>query len=59
MAFFLNRNLVLIDSMQFVNYSLEKLVKNLSENDFKYFTDEFGSKNLEFFKQKAKRCLSL
>ena len=52
MAFFLNRNLVLIDSMLFVNYSLEKLVKNLSENDFKYFTDEFGSKNLEFFKQK-------
>ena len=52
MAFFLNRKLVLIDSMLFVNYSLEKLVKNLSENDFKYFTDEFGSKNLEFFKQK-------
>ena len=33
--------------------SLEKLVKNLSDNDFKYLTEEFGSKNLEFLKQKA------
>ena len=27
MAFFLNKNLVFIDSMQFVNSSLDKLVK--------------------------------
>ena len=38
--------------MQFMNSSLEKLVKNLSDNDFKYLTEEFGSKNLEVFKQK-------
>ena len=38
--------------MQFMNSSIEKLVKNLSENDFKYLTEEFGSKNLELFKQK-------
>ena len=38
--------------MEFMNYSLKKLVKNLPENDFKYFTDEFGSKNLEFLKQR-------
>ena len=31
MAFFLNKNLVFIDSMQFLNSSLDKLVKNLSE----------------------------
>ena len=36
MAFFLNKNLVFIDSMQFVNSSLDKLVKNLSNEDFKY-----------------------
>ena len=30
MAFFLGRNLVLIDSMQFMNSSLDKLVKNLN-----------------------------
>ena len=38
--------------MQFMNSSLEKLVKNLSDNDFKYLTEEFGSKNLELLKQK-------
>ena len=30
MAFFLNKNLVFIDSMQFVNSSLDKLIKNLT-----------------------------
>ena len=35
-AFFFNKNLVFIDSMQFINSSLEILVKNLSDNDFKY-----------------------
>ena len=53
MAFFLNKNLVFIDSMQFMNSSLEKLVKNLSDNYFKYLTEEFQSKNLELFKQKS------
>ena len=31
MAFFKNKNLVFIGSMQFINSSLEKLVKNLSD----------------------------
>ena len=35
-----------------MNSGLEKLVKNLSDNDFKYLTEEFGSKNLELLKQK-------
>ena len=39
--------------MQFMNSSLDKLVKNLSENDFKYLTKEFGSKNLEHLKEKG------
>ena len=38
--------------MQFMSSSLEKQVKNLSDNDFKYFTKEFISKNLELLKQK-------
>ena len=38
--------------MQFMNSSLEKLFKNLLDNDFRYLTKEFGSKNLELFKQK-------
>ena len=57
MAFILNKNLFFIcniqfDSMQCMNSSLDKLVKNLSENNFKYLTKEFGSKNLVLLKQK-------
>ena len=53
MAFFLNKNLVFIDSMQFMNSDLDKPVKNLSDEDFKYLVEEFGSKNLELLKQKG------
>ena len=53
MAFFLNKNLVFIDSMQFMNSNHDKLGKNLSENDFKYLTEEFGFENLEPLKQKG------
>ena len=35
-----------------MNFSVEKLVKNLSYHDFIYLTEEFGSKNLELLKQK-------
>ena len=52
MAFFLNKNLIFIDSMQFMNFSLEKLVKNLTDYDFKYLSEEVGPKNLELLKQK-------
>ena len=44
---------MLIDSMQFMNSSLDKLVKNLSDEDFKYLVEEFGSENLELLKQKC------
>ena len=53
MAFFLGRNLVFTDSMQFMNSSLDKLVKNLSDKDFKYLVEEFGPDNLEILKQKG------
>ena len=53
MAFFINKNLVFIDSMQFMNSSLDKLVKNLSDEGFKYLVEEFGSENLEILKQKV------
>ena len=38
--------------MQFMKTSLEKLVKSLSDGDFKYSNGEFGWKNLEVLKQK-------
>ena len=53
MAFFLGKNSVFIDSMQFMNLSLDKLVKNLSDEDFKYLVEEFGFDNLEILKQKG------
>ena len=52
-ACFENKNFVFIDSVQFTNSSLEKLVKNLSDDDFKYLTKEFGSQNLDLLKQKG------
>ena len=42
MAFTINKNLVFIDSMQFMNSSLDSLVNNLSDNDFKYFFEELS-----------------
>ena len=53
MTFFLYKNLVFIDSMQFINSGLDKLVKNLSDEDFKYLVEESDSKNLRLLKQKG------
>ena len=39
--------------MQFLNSSLDNLVKNVSYEDFKYLVEEFGSENLELLKQKG------
>ena len=36
--------------MQFMNSSLDKLVKNLSGEYFKYLLNEFGPDNLEILK---------
>ena len=52
MAFTINKNLVLIDSMQFMNSSLDALVKNLSDNDFKHLSQEFRGEILKLVKQK-------
>ena len=53
MAFTINGNLVFIDSMQFINSSLDALVENLSDNDFKYLSQEFNGGLLELVKQKG------
>ena len=52
MVFSLNKNLVFIDSMEFMNSSLDKPIKNLSDEYFKYLVEELGSENLELLKQK-------
>ena len=53
MVFTVNRNLIFIDSIQFMNSSLDSLVKNLSDNDFKYLSEEFSGEFLELVKQKG------
>ena len=50
MAFTINNNLAFIDSMQFMNSSLNELVKNLSDNDFKNLSQEFSGDLLELEK---------
>ena len=53
MAFTINRNLVFIDSMQFMNSSLDALVKNLSDNGFKFLSEVFRGGFLKLVKQKG------
>ena len=60
MAFFLRKNLCnlwIYDSMQFMNSSIDKHVKNFSDEDFKYLVKEFGLK--KFRSLKTKRSLFL
>ena len=51
MSFTLNKNIIFIDSMLFMNSSLDKLVKNL--NDCKYLSKVFKEKELELVKKKG------
>ena len=53
MAFTINRNLAFIDSIKFMNFSLDSLVKNLSNNYFKYLPKEFSGEFLKLVKQKG------
>ena len=53
MALFFGGNLVFIESIKFMNSSLDNLVTNLLDEDFKYLVEEFGSENLEILKQKG------
>ena len=53
MAFTVNKSLVFIDSKQFMDSSLDSLVKNLSSDDFKYLSEKFSGKLLELVKEKG------
>ena len=53
MAFTVNRNVVFIDSMQFMNSNSNSLVKNLSDNEFKYLSEEFSGEFLVLVRQKG------
>ena len=53
MAFTIIKNLFFIDNMQFINSSLDVLVKNLTYNDFKHLSQEFNGNLLKLVKQKG------
>ena len=53
MALTINKKLVFIDNMQFMNSVLDALVKNFSDNDFKHLLQEFASEYLKLVKQKG------
>ena len=53
MDFTINKNLGFIDSMQFMKSSLDWLVKNLSNNYFKYLSQEFSEEQPNSVKQKG------
>ena len=54
MAFIVNRWLVFVDSMQFMNSSLDAVVNNLGSNDFKCLSKEFGNDRAKFELVKCK-----
>ena len=51
MSFNIDNKLISIDFFQFLIFSLDILVKNLSKNSFKYLSEEFNSKVLDFLKK--------
>ena len=53
MSFTLTNNIVFIDSMLFMKSSLDKLVKNLGSEDFKYLTKEYSGEKLKLVKKKG------
>ena len=53
MVFTLNKNLVFIDNMLFMNFSLDKLVKNLTDKGFVSLSEEFSDEQLKLVKEKA------
>ena len=52
MSFSTNNKLSFIDSFQFISSSLDSLVKNWSNYDFKYLSQEFDNNVLDLVKQK-------
>ena len=59
MSFTLNKSIVFIDSMLFMNSSLDKLARNLSDEDFKYLSREFSGEKLELVKRKVCILMSI
>ena len=53
MSFTSDKNVVFKDSMLFLNSSLDKLTRTLSNEDFKYLSKDFSGEKLELDKKKG------
>ena len=53
MGFNINNKLSFIDNVQLLSSSLNSWLKNLSKDDFKYFSQEFENNVLDLVKQKG------
>ena len=53
MIFTINRNIVFIDSMQFIKSSLDLLVKNVLSKDFEFLSEVFIGEYLRLVKEKG------
>ena len=53
MAFMIDRNLIFMDSFQFMNQSLSNLANNLPKDGFYHTKNEFGSNNLDLLTKKG------
>ena len=53
MTFNIINKIIFIDSFQFLSSPLERLVKILGKNDFKYLSQDLDSKVLDLVKQKG------
>ena len=56
LSFTWGKNLVFIDSFQFMASSLEKLSSNLPQNKYTHLENEFGNVNTHLLKQKGVYC---
>ena len=53
MSFSINNKSIFIDRFQFLNSSLDSLIKNLDKNQFKYLSQELDNNVSDLVKQKT------
>ena len=56
MSIIVNYSIIFLDSLQFCKASLDSLVGNLEDSDFKHSLSEFPKDKLEILKN---RCISI
>ena len=52
MSIIINRNIVFLNSLQFLKACLDNLAGNLEDKDFKHLLSEFPKDKLEYLKEK-------